>query len=171
MTSTFRLTYGISAVTWNSEWPAYLAYVTSFLTIGGVWIAHHRVFSGLRFVNSTMMRINLVLLMMTAFLPFPTGILALVGFPKVAASLYLALVARGLERAAEGPPSDRLSTLFGATLPVTVIPLVVLLGSLADQQIDDDLSRISVSTLGALTSSEGFSASRRAKRRLPSRSA
>jgi uncharacterized membrane protein len=58
------------------EWPAYLAYVTSFLTVGGVWVAHHRLFGGLQFVDSMMMRINLVLLMLTAFLPFPTGILA-----------------------------------------------------------------------------------------------
>jgi uncharacterized membrane protein len=24
-------------------WPAYLGYVTSFLTIGGIWLAHHTV--------------------------------------------------------------------------------------------------------------------------------
>jgi uncharacterized membrane protein len=58
------------------EWPSYLAYVTSFLTVGGVWIAHHRTCRGLRFFDSMMMRINLLLLMTTAFLPFPTGILA-----------------------------------------------------------------------------------------------
>ncbi len=58
------------------EWPSYLAYVTSFLTVGGVWIAHHRACRGLRFFDSMMMRLNLVLLMTTAFLPFPTGILA-----------------------------------------------------------------------------------------------
>jgi uncharacterized membrane protein len=58
------------------EWPSYLAYVTSFLTVGGVWIAHHRVCRGLRFFDPMMMRLNLLLLMTTAFLPFPTGILA-----------------------------------------------------------------------------------------------
>jgi uncharacterized membrane protein len=58
------------------EWPAYLAYVTSFLTIGGVWIAHHRLHSRLRFIDATMVRLNLLLLMITAFLPFPTAILA-----------------------------------------------------------------------------------------------
>ena len=26
------------------EWPSYLAYVTSFLTIGAVWLAHHALF-------------------------------------------------------------------------------------------------------------------------------
>jgi uncharacterized membrane protein len=58
------------------EWPSYLAYVTSFLTVGGVWIAHHRACRGLRFFDPAMMRLNLLLLMTTAFLPFPTGILA-----------------------------------------------------------------------------------------------
>jgi uncharacterized membrane protein len=58
------------------EWPAYLAYVTSFLTIGGVWIAHHRCFSRLRVIDATMVELNLLLLLFTAFLPFPTAILA-----------------------------------------------------------------------------------------------
>jgi uncharacterized membrane protein len=58
------------------EWPAYLAYVTSFLTIGGVWIAHHSLFSRMRYINANMLALNLLLLMVTAFLPFPTGILA-----------------------------------------------------------------------------------------------
>jgi len=58
------------------EWPAYLAYVTSFLTVGGVWIAHHRLFSRLRLIDATMVQLNLLLLLFTAFLPFPTAILA-----------------------------------------------------------------------------------------------
>ena len=58
------------------EWPSYLAYATSFLTIGGVWIAHHSIYSALRYVDRPLMRMNLFLLMATAFLPFPTGILA-----------------------------------------------------------------------------------------------
>jgi uncharacterized membrane protein len=58
------------------EWPAYLAYVTSFLTVGSVWIAHHRLFSHLRYVDPVLLRLNLVLLMAAAFLPFPTAVLA-----------------------------------------------------------------------------------------------
>lgn len=58
------------------DWPAYLAYVTSFLTIGGVWIAHHRLFGQVRYIDRNMLALNLVLLMVTAFLPFPTGVLA-----------------------------------------------------------------------------------------------
>ena len=56
------------------EWPAYLAYVTSFLTIGGVWIAHHRLFSRVRVIDATIVQLNL--LVITAFLPFPTAVLA-----------------------------------------------------------------------------------------------
>jgi uncharacterized membrane protein len=58
------------------EWPAYLAYVTSFLTVGSVWIAHHNLFSRLRFIDPTLLRLNLLLLMTAAFLPFPTSVLA-----------------------------------------------------------------------------------------------
>jgi TMEM175 potassium channel family protein len=58
------------------EWPAYLAYVTSFLTVGSVWIAHHGLFSRLRFIDPTLLRLNLLLLMTAAFLPFPTSVLA-----------------------------------------------------------------------------------------------
>jgi uncharacterized membrane protein len=60
----------------GEEWPSYLAYVTSFLTVGGVWIAHHRLFTRLRFVDAGLMRLNLLILMVAAFLPFPTGLLA-----------------------------------------------------------------------------------------------
>jgi len=58
------------------EWPAYLAYVTSFLTVGSVWIAHHSLFSRLRFIDPVLLRLNLLLLMTAAFLPFPTSVLA-----------------------------------------------------------------------------------------------
>lgn len=58
------------------EWPAYLAYVTSFLTVGSVWIAHHGLFSRLRFIDPVLLRLNLLLLMAAAFLPFPTSVLA-----------------------------------------------------------------------------------------------
>jgi uncharacterized membrane protein len=60
----------------GQEWPAYLAYVTSFLTVGGVWLAHHGLFTRLRYVDPALMRLNVLLLMVAAFLPFPTGLLA-----------------------------------------------------------------------------------------------
>jgi uncharacterized membrane protein len=58
------------------QWPAYLAYATSFLTIGGIWLAHHDIFRRLQFANQRVMLINLLLLMAVAFLPFPTKLMA-----------------------------------------------------------------------------------------------
>ena len=58
-------------------WPAYLGYATSFLTIGGIWMSHHGLFSRLRFVDRAVMRLNLLLLMVVAFLPFPTRLASL----------------------------------------------------------------------------------------------
>jgi uncharacterized membrane protein len=58
------------------QWPAYLSYLTSFLTVGSVWIAHHNLFTRLKYVDAALLRINMLLLMATAFLPFPTGVLA-----------------------------------------------------------------------------------------------
>jgi uncharacterized membrane protein len=58
------------------QWPSYLAYVTSFLTVGSVWMAHHGIFSRLESMDAGLMRLNLALLMLVAFLPFPTRVLA-----------------------------------------------------------------------------------------------
>lgn len=58
------------------QWPAYLAYATSFVTIGGIWMLHHGVFRRLRYANTAVMRINLLLLMTVSFLPFPTRLVA-----------------------------------------------------------------------------------------------
>jgi uncharacterized membrane protein len=58
------------------EWPGYLGYATSFLTIGGIWLAHHGIFGRLKYASSTVMRLNLLLLMVVAFLPFPTRLMA-----------------------------------------------------------------------------------------------
>jgi uncharacterized membrane protein len=57
-------------------WPSYLSYVTGFLTVGGVWLAHHALFTSLRAIDGHLLRLNVALLMAAAFLPFPTGLLA-----------------------------------------------------------------------------------------------
>jgi uncharacterized membrane protein len=57
------------------EWPSYLAYLTSFLTVGSVWIAHHNLFTRLKYVDAALLRLNILLLMAAAFLPFPTACL------------------------------------------------------------------------------------------------
>jgi uncharacterized membrane protein len=57
-------------------WPAYLGYVVSFLTIGGAWLGHSAMTSRLSRADSLLLRINLLLLLVIAFLPFPTRLVA-----------------------------------------------------------------------------------------------
>jgi uncharacterized membrane protein len=57
-------------------WPSYLAYVTSFLTIGIIWINHHYCLQTMARADRTLMFINLILLLTVAFVPFPTKLVA-----------------------------------------------------------------------------------------------
>jgi uncharacterized membrane protein len=57
-------------------WPSYAAYATSFLTIGIMWINHHTVFRQIDRVDRTFLTISVVFLMVIAFVPFPTRVLA-----------------------------------------------------------------------------------------------
>ena len=57
-------------------WPAYVAYVVSFLTIGAAWLAHNALTDRLAQSDSIFLRLNLLLLLVVAFLPFPTRLVA-----------------------------------------------------------------------------------------------
>jgi uncharacterized membrane protein len=57
-------------------WPSYLAYATSFLTIGIIWINHHHVMETIARVDRTFLFINTLLLLVVAFIPFPTRLVA-----------------------------------------------------------------------------------------------
>ena len=57
-------------------WPAYVAYVVSFLTIGGAWLAHTALTDRLAQSDSIFLRLNLLVLLVVAFLPFPTRLVA-----------------------------------------------------------------------------------------------
>jgi len=58
------------------EWPVYLAYFISFMTIGAVWMEHSALVDALDHIDGVFMRLNLVLLLFCAFLPFPTRIMS-----------------------------------------------------------------------------------------------
>ena len=60
----------------RDEWPAYLGYVISFLTIGWVWIGHAAITSHMERADGLFLRLNLLLLLVVAFLPFPTRLMA-----------------------------------------------------------------------------------------------
>ena len=57
-------------------WPAYLAYAASFLTIGIMWVNHHLVFRQFARVDGPLLLLNVLLLMLIAFVPFPTRVVA-----------------------------------------------------------------------------------------------
>jgi len=57
-------------------WPSYLAYATSFLTIGIIWMNHHYCVETIARADRTLMFLNLLLLLTVAFLPFPTRLVA-----------------------------------------------------------------------------------------------
>jgi uncharacterized membrane protein len=57
-------------------WPSYLAYAVTFLFIGQVWANHHVMFDGIRAADRVVLLLNTLLLMVVAFLPFATSVLA-----------------------------------------------------------------------------------------------
>ena len=105
-----------------NQWPSYLAYATSFITIGGLWMVHHGIFRRLQYANASVMRLNLALLMAVSFLPFPTKLMA------------EAINETGAERAAV--------IFYGATLLVISLLLSALWGVIAR---DRDLLKPEVS--------------------------
>ena len=57
-------------------WPSYLAYATSFLTIGIIWMNHHHTVGLMDRVDRVFLFVNNLLLMVVAFMPFPTRLVA-----------------------------------------------------------------------------------------------
>src|SRR4029078_9461385 len=57
-------------------WPSYLAYALTFLFIGQVWANHHVMFDHIRGRSGVVLLLNTLLLMVVAFLPFATSVLA-----------------------------------------------------------------------------------------------
>ena len=57
-------------------WPSYLAFVTSFCTIGMMWLNHHRLFALIKRADEALVMINMALLLAITWVPFPTALLA-----------------------------------------------------------------------------------------------
>src|SRR6266567_3852715 len=58
------------------QWPMLLAFVTSFATIGVMWINHHRLFNHIKRANTRLLLQNLRRWVMMVFVPVPTVSLA-----------------------------------------------------------------------------------------------
>ena len=58
----------------RAQWPGYLGYVTSFATIGIMWVNHHALVRFVAKVDRTFLYANLALLFGIATLPFTTAL-------------------------------------------------------------------------------------------------
>ncbi len=59
-----------------SQGPALLAFATSFLTVGIMWLNHHRLYKHIKRTDTGLLLLNLLLLSLIVFVPVPTALLA-----------------------------------------------------------------------------------------------
>ena len=110
------------------QWPSYMAYFVSFSTIGAVWLTHTVVTEYLDAADSVFLRLNLLLLMMVSFLPFPTRLLA--------------------EYAATSEPDRIATTVYGVNLLLVLTMVSVLWRyALGAELVRPDLADEDVKTL------------------------
>jgi uncharacterized membrane protein len=132
-------------------WSKYLAYFISFWAIGLSWIAHHRRFLYIQRVDYQLLTLNLVMLMMIAFIPFPTAVmsenLSFTATAFYALSMILAsLSGLGLWWHAAGshrlidPHLDRREIWREASIPLATILIFAV--SIGVAVLDTGLARI-----------------------------
>ena len=110
------------------QWPSYLAYLVSFSTIGAVWFAHTVLTEYLDHADSVLIRLNLLLLLVVSFLPFPTKLLA--------------------EYAGKVQPERVAATFFGINLLLALVLVSVLWRYAAHEHlVRPDLADEDVTTL------------------------
>jgi uncharacterized membrane protein len=59
----------------GGEWPLFLSYFISFVNVGTIWLNHHKVISRIDRADHVFLVLNLALLLVVAFLPFPTRLI------------------------------------------------------------------------------------------------
>jgi uncharacterized membrane protein len=84
------------------EWPQFAAYLSSFAVIGIMWVNHHSMCRAIVRVDRRLLFFNLLLLLWTSLLPFPTG-----------------LVSRHLD--AGGPDAAVAEAVYGGNLTLAAI--------------------------------------------------
>jgi uncharacterized membrane protein len=102
------------------EWPVYLSYFISFMTIGAVWVEHSTLVDALDHIDGVFMRLNLVLLLFAAFLPFPTRMM----------SEWEGVMA-----------AERVAVVFYGLVLLVMVLMLILLGQHAEREglFGDDL--------------------------------
>ena len=125
------------------QWPTYLAYLVSFASVGAIWVEHNTITEHLRGADGVLVRLNLLLLLVVSFLPFPTKLLStyhghpsaekvavtLYGFTLLAASIMVSILWRHAVRAGltQGALADDDARALSKRLKPTLWAYVVLL--------------------------------------------
>jgi len=60
----------------QQHWPAYAAFIVSFLTIGIIWVNHHTLFKNFARIDRPLLFLNLMLLFFVVCIPFATSTFA-----------------------------------------------------------------------------------------------
>ena len=68
--------------------PEYLSFVLSFAVVGAVWMSHHRKFRAITKYTQTLLRINLLMLLIVASVPFSTAVLGRYGDVPLSVFIY-----------------------------------------------------------------------------------
>lgn len=74
--STETVTNPLLRLAFLRQWPAYAAFLSSFLTILIIWMNHHDLFSLIRGIDRRFMFVNGLLLLVVTIIPYSTGVLA-----------------------------------------------------------------------------------------------
>jgi uncharacterized membrane protein len=78
-----------------SLWPDYLGYFLSFVGISAFWLIHHSMFRPIRSYDRNLLYLNFLVLMVVAFVPFPTSLLGEYGDHQLPVAIYAATLAVG----------------------------------------------------------------------------
>ena len=125
-----------------SLWPKYLGYVLGFIGISAFWVIHHGIFQPIRTYDRNLLYLNLLFLMVVAFVPFPTSLLGEYGDRQLPVAIYAATLAVGrllltaihwystkndrLLDEPQDPATVRFFLLRGLTIPaIFLLPIVI----------------------------------------------
>ncbi len=80
----------------GQQWPQYVAYLSSFLIVGIIWLNHHATINLLARANHRIQVLNLLLLLTVSVVPWPTALLAEYTRDGTAGDQRIAVVIYGL---------------------------------------------------------------------------
>jgi TMEM175 potassium channel family protein len=78
-----------------SLWPDYLGYFLSFVGISAFWLNHHSIFRPIRSYDRNLLYLNFLVLMVVAFVLFPTSLLGEYGDHQLPVAIYAATLSVG----------------------------------------------------------------------------